>query len=172
MSRPLTATTVDTGAGPFTMVVSEDGVHAAGFTGDLAGLLSRLPALEQARGVRSVADAGEASGAVRRYLAGELDAVDAVPVVQVGGAFTTSAWRAMRAIPAGSTLTYTELAQRAGRADAVRAAGAACADNRVALFVPCHRVLRSGGTLGGFLWGLSAKQWLLTHEGALPPMLL
>lgn len=172
MSRALSVTTLDTGAGPFTMVTSDDGVHAAGFTGDAEVLLSRLPALEQARAVREVPDAGPATQAVRRYLAGELDAIDAVPVVQDGGAFTAAAWRAMRAVPAGGTLTYTELAERAGNVEAVRAAGAACADNRVALFVPCHRVLRSDGNLGGFLWGLPVKQWLLTHEGALPPMLL
>ncbi|HEX8972764.1 methylated-DNA--[protein]-cysteine S-methyltransferase [Oryzihumus sp.] len=172
MSRALAVTTLDTGAGPFTMAVSDDGVHAAGFTSDADGLLARLPALEQARVSGPVPEAGEATRAVRRYLAGELDAIDAVPVVQDGGAFITAAWRAMRSTPAGSTLTYTELAGQAGNVEAVRAAGAACADNRVALFVPCHRVLRSDGSLGGFLWGLPVKQWLLTHEGALPPMLL
>ena len=172
MNRALAVTTLATGAGPFTMVTSDDGVHAAGFTGDVELLLARLPALEQARAVREAPEAGEATRAVQRYLTGELDAIDAIPVVQDGGAFTAAAWRAMRAIPAGSTLTYTGLAGQAGNVEAVRAAGAACADNRVALFVPCHRVLRTDGNLGGFLWGLPVKQWLLVHEGALPPMLL
>ena len=76
---------------------------------------------------------------------------------------------AIAAIPYGRTRTYREVAQAAGRADAPRAAGAACASNALALFVPCHRVLRTGGALGGFGGGLERKQLLLEHEGALLP---
>jgi methylated-DNA-[protein]-cysteine S-methyltransferase len=70
----------------------------------------------------------------------------------------------MRAIAPGSTATYAELAAAAGSPTAVRAAGSACARNLVAPFVPCHRVLRSGGTLGGYYYGLDAKRVLLAHE--------
>jgi methylated-DNA-[protein]-cysteine S-methyltransferase len=88
-----------------------------------------------------------------------------VPVRQPGGAFQQAAWSAMREIPAGHTWSYSELATMAGRPDAVRAAGTACARNTVAPFVPCHRVLRSDGSLGGYAYGLDAKRWLLAHEG-------
>ena len=63
-------------------------------------------------------------------------------------------------------MTYSEFAALAGRPAAIRAAASACARNAAALFVPCHRVLRTGGALGGFRWGLDVKRWLLTHESA------
>lgn len=72
----------------------------------------------------------------------------------------------MERIPAGATCTYAELAARAGRPRAVRAAGQACARNPLPLFVPCHRVLGSGGVLGGFSGGLAWKVCLLERERA------
>ena len=69
-------------------------------------------------------------------------------------------------VPAGVTVTYTELARRAGHPTAARAAASACARNAPALFVPCHRVVRNDGTLGGFRWGLDVKRWLLAFEAA------
>jgi methylated-DNA-[protein]-cysteine S-methyltransferase len=76
--------------------------------------------------------------------------------------FLEQAWRVLREVR--EPITYTELAARAGRPAAVRAAAQACARNAAALFVPCHRVLRNDGTLGGFRWGLPVKRWLLNHE--------
>ena len=67
---------------------------------------------------------------------------------------------------AGEPVSYTELAARTGNPAANRAAAQACARNAAALFVPCHRVIRTDGTLGGFRWGLPAKRWLLDHEAA------
>jgi methylated-DNA-[protein]-cysteine S-methyltransferase len=78
--------------------------------------------------------------------------------------FLQAAWRAMERIPEGATCTYAELAARAGRPRAVRAAGQACARNPLPLFVPCHRVLGSGGALGGFSSGLPWKVYLLERE--------
>ena len=87
-------------------------------------------------------------------------------VEQPGGPFLTEIWRVMRQIPAGDTWSYSELATKAGRPAAVRAAGQGCALNRVAPFVPCHRVLRSDGSLGGYAYGLATKRALLDFEGA------
>jgi methylated-DNA-[protein]-cysteine S-methyltransferase len=70
----------------------------------------------------------------------------------------------MRRVPAGETISYTKLAAEAGNPKAVRAAGSACAQNLIAPIVPCHRVLRTDGSLGGYYYGLPAKQWLLAHE--------
>jgi methylated-DNA-[protein]-cysteine S-methyltransferase len=70
-------------------------------------------------------------------------------------------------VPAGRYTTYSELAAKAGRPRAARAAGNALHDNPVAIIVPCHRVLRGDGSLGGYAGGLPAKEWLLRHEGAL-----
>ncbi|NBO17252.1 MAG: MGMT family protein [Actinobacteria bacterium] len=73
----------------------------------------------------------------------------------------------MRKIPAGKTLSYAELAKRAGSADAIRAAGTACGNNLIAPIIPCHRIIKSGGALGNYGYGIKVKEWLLTHEGAL-----
>ena len=70
----------------------------------------------------------------------------------------------MRQVRPGSTVTYTELAGSAGNPRAARAAGAACAKNLVPLVVPCHRIVRSDGSLGGYYYGLAIKRWLLAHE--------
>jgi methylated-DNA-[protein]-cysteine S-methyltransferase len=95
------------------------------------------------------------------------------PVSRPGGwhiaSFVESAWDALRAVPAGCPVTYRELAVRCGRAGAARAAGSACQRNAAALFVPCHRVVRGDGGLGGFRWGLAVKRWLLDHEAASRP---
>ena len=159
--------TMATPAGPLTIVVGDAGaVRATGFTTDLDGLLRLVhPALvEQSR---PEADLGMVTAAVRSYLDGDLTALDAVPVEQrTGGAFMAHAWAVMREIKPGAPVTYTGFAAVAGRATAVRAAAAACARNPVALFVPCHRVLRTDGSLGGYRWGLPVKRWLLDHESS------
>jgi methylated-DNA-[protein]-cysteine S-methyltransferase len=80
------------------------------------------------------------------------------------------AWREMRAIKPGQPITYTEFAALSGRPRAVRAAAAACARNAAALFVPCHRVLRTDGGMGGYRWGTDLKKWLLGHERPLTEM--
>ncbi len=82
--------------------------------------------------------------------------------------FQRAIWRAMQRIPRGRTMTYAELARRAGRPRASRAAGGACGANPLPLFVPCHRVVATGGGLGGFSGGLPWKIHLLRVEGARP----
>ena len=81
-----------------------------------------------------------------------------------GTAFQHKVWRALRSIPAGQTRTYGELARSIGHPQAMRAVASACAANPVAVLVPCHRVLRSDGGLGGYRWGLERKQRLLQLE--------
>jgi methylated-DNA-[protein]-cysteine S-methyltransferase len=157
--------TMDTPLGPFTFVVSDSGaVRASGFTDDVPALLGLVHPLlvEEAR---PEPDVGAVGAAVRSYLDGELTALDDVRVEQrSGGEFMTYAWQVMRDIKPGAPVTYTQFAALAGRPPAIRAAAAACARNPAALFVPCHRVLRTDGSLGGYRWGLPVKSWLLAHE--------
>ncbi|MGV8967846.1 MAG: methylated-DNA--[protein]-cysteine S-methyltransferase [Cellulomonas sp.] len=174
-TQPLTATAVPTPAGPLAVVITpEDGVvRGAGFE-SVDHTIARLPAELRERGVHTLSLTVAAAdpyfaavvAAVQRYAEGDADALDAVPAEQPGAPFFQAVWTAMRAIPAGRTASYAELAAAAGRPAAVRAAGGACARNRLAPFVPCHRVLRTGGGLGGYLYGLATKRALLAHEGA------
>lgn len=154
------ATTLTTPIGDLALLVRDDALVAAGFT-DIDDQFARLRTDEA---LEKVADLGRFSAAVTAYFAGDLQAMDDLPVTQPGGAFRQAAWKVMREIPAGEVITYAELAARAGSPGAVRAAGSACAHNMVAPIVPCHRVVRSGGGLGGYYYGLGTKEWLLAHE--------
>ena len=157
--------TMDSPAGPFTVLAdASEAVLAAGWTADgdaLHALVHR-----NLRGeIRGRRDLGPITAAVRAYLDGDLDATAVVPVRQhTDGAFLTSAWKTLREVAPGAPVTYAEFAIRTGKPSAIRAAAQACARNAAALFVPCHRVIRSNGTLGGFRWGLDVKRWLLAHE--------
>jgi methylated-DNA-[protein]-cysteine S-methyltransferase len=158
--------TFDTPMGPFTAVVDADGaVLASGWTAELDDLLPLVhPTLRPTE--LHQGDLGGVGDAIVAYHRGELSAIDDVPVRQHSGAFLEHAWDVLRTVPAGAPVTYTEYAAKSGRPAAVRAAASACARNATALFVPCHRVLRTDGTLGGFRWGLGVKRALLDHEAA------
>jgi methylated-DNA-[protein]-cysteine S-methyltransferase len=148
--------TIKTPVGPFTIVARDETVLASGFTDDVDALLVRVPPDD--------ADLDGPVKAVRAYFDGDLTAIDGVAVAQRGGPFLSTAWAALRAVPAGAPVSYTALAAAAGRPAAVRAAAQACARNAAALFVPCHRVVRTDGTLGGYRWGLDVKRSLIAHE--------
>ena len=117
--------------------------------------------------VRTVKFISGITPVLRDYFDGDIDGLRAIKTSQPGGEFSQRAWKAMRGVRAGRTISYGELAVKAGSPRAVRAAGSACAKNAIALVVPCHRILASDGGLGGYAYGLKAKQWLLSHEGAL-----
>lgn len=112
---------------------------------------------------------GRVSRAIRdeldAYYAGDLAALDRIPVASGGTAFQRDVWTALRAIPAGTTLTYSGLARRIGRDAAVRAVGAANGANPIGVVVPCHRVIGADGSLTGYGGGMARKRWLLNHEG-------
>ncbi|MDZ4364628.1 methylated-DNA--[protein]-cysteine S-methyltransferase [Brevundimonas sp.] len=104
-------------------------------------------------------------GAVQAYFAGEVSALDALVVKTGGTAFQRAVWAALRAIPAGQTRSYGQLAAAIGAPRAVRAAGLANGQNPIAVIVPCHRVIGANGTLTGYAGGVERKRWLLRHEG-------
>lgn len=87
-----------------------------------------------------------------------------VPLDLEGTPFQQKVWKELARMPLGETATYTELAERVGRPDAVRAVAGAVAANHIAILMPCHRMVRKGGALGGFRWGPSRKQVLLDLE--------
>lgn len=161
------AATIPTPPGPFSTIADGDGaVLASGWTADAAGLVVLIaPRLRPAE-LRPRPDLGAVTRAVGAYLGGDLAAVDDVAVLAESGPFIEQAWKVLRAVAPGAPVTYGRLAALAGRPRAVRAAASACARNPAALFVPCHRVVGTGGVLGGFRWGTPVKRWLLDHEAA------
>jgi AraC family transcriptional regulator, regulatory protein of adaptative response / methylated-DNA-[protein]-cysteine methyltransferase len=101
--------------------------------------------------------------AIVRHLAGSNPRLD-LPTDVVATAFQRRVWEALRSIPLGATRTYSEVARSIGQPSAIRAVARACATNPAAIVVPCHRVVRTDGTLGGYRWGLERKQSLLERE--------
>lgn len=154
------ATTLHTPVGALALLVRDDALVAAGFT----SVNDQFGRLRTDAGLRLVDDLGPFSVALQAYFDGDVTAPDTLPVSQPGSGFRQAAWKVMRDVPAGETISYAELASRAGSPNAVRAAGSACATNMVAPIVPCHRIVRTGGSLGGYYYGLSTKEWLLAHE--------
>ncbi|MFJ4224377.1 methylated-DNA--[protein]-cysteine S-methyltransferase [Microbacterium sp. NPDC089695] len=155
--------TIDTPDGAFTMLVDErQRVLASGWTADAEAILGRLAVSNRPDAVRE--GESDAAAAVAAYYGGDLTAIDTVVVAQSGTSLQRAGWDALREIEPGTPLTYSSFAERLGNPRAVRAAASICARNAPALFVPCHRVLRSDGTLGGFAWGLDVKESLLARE--------
>ena len=105
--------------------------------------------------------------AMSAYFAGDIAAIDTLPVETSGTPFQRSVWQALRGIRSGTTISYAELARRIGSPRAVRAAGLANGQNPIGIVLPCHRVIGSNGTLTGYGGGLPRKKWLLEHEGVL-----
>lgn len=113
-------------------------------------------------------DAGALSGDLNQIIAFlDKGASDELIELDIGGtAFQQKVWRALCAIPAGQTRSYTELAQSLSVPRAVRAVGGACAANVLAIAIPCHRIVRSDGSISGYRWGVERKRALLAQEGA------
>ncbi len=158
-----TIQTIDTPDGAFTILVDErQRVLSSGWTADVNEILGRLRPAARPSDVRE--GETDAAAAAHAYYAGEVTAIDGVAVAQYGTEMQLAGWAALRRIAPGRPLTYSEFAAELGQPRAVRAAASICARNAPALFVPCHRVLRADGSLGGFAWGLDVKRGLLARE--------
>ncbi len=103
---------------------------------------------------------------VRAYLAGDVNALDEIPVDTGGTDFQREVWAALRCVASGTTISYAQLAEKVGRPKAWRAVGSANGRNPVALVLPCHRIIGGNGSLAGYAGGLERKRWLLAHERA------
>jgi methylated-DNA-[protein]-cysteine S-methyltransferase len=107
------------------------------------------------------------SDLISDYFDGDTSAINGIKVSQPGGTFSQSAWKSMRKVRPGKVISYAQLAENSGSPKAVRAAGSACAKNAIVLVVPCHRIVKTGGALGNYAYGINKKEWLLRHEGLL-----
>ena len=162
----LLTASMKTPVGSLQLVAHEHVLLAAGF-GPLRELVARLDKSDYDLGFQSVKSIPIISDLIDDYFGGDFSALNGIKVRQPGAEFSQAIWKAMRKIPAGRTMSYAELADRAGSSAAVRAAGSACARNLIAPIVPCHRVVKTGGELGNYAYGLHFKEELLRFEGAL-----
>lgn len=165
-STTVRTTSIETPTGPVRLAVAVDHTGERVVALAFADHFDRVAAKVRARFADAEWVEGEtaAAAAVRRYLDGELVAVDDIAVDATGTAFQQQVWDALRAIPAGETRSYAQIAAAVGSPGAVRAVGTANGANPVWLVVPCHRVVRSDGSVGGYGGGPDRKEWLLDHE--------
>ena len=156
----------DSALGAFLVAASERGVSAIQFGDDpdtmLRELQDRYPKLKLTAGDRDLAPA---IAEIADFIATPHREPDLVLDLH-GTAFQKKVWRALCDIPAGSTASYADIAKRIGRPKSARAVARACAANAIAVAVPCHRVVRSDGSLSGYRWGVARKRALLDREAA------
>ena len=162
----LLITTSKTPLGNLNLIADEHVLLGANLS-NISALKSGLDLSDQSREIKVVKSIPIISDLITDYFDGDISAINGISVRQPGATFSQAAWKAMRKVKAGVVITYADLADRAGSAAAVRAAGTACAKNAIMLVVPCHRIVKSGGALGNYAYGVNKKEWLLSHEGAL-----
>ena len=151
---------VATSLGAMLVAATEKGVCRLSFAEDERELARRFPNAELVEGGAAFEDLlGKVVSSVEQP--GDFAHI---PLDVKGTVFQEACWKALREIPPGETRTYAEIAAAAGNARAVRAAGRANARNNVAVLIPCHRVIRTGGDLGGYAYGLDIKRELLKRE--------
>jgi methylated-DNA-[protein]-cysteine S-methyltransferase len=156
---------VETPIGPMLLMVEDDVVIGLEFDDQPERYMKDLQHRFSDFVMRAKANPCGFSDHLRAYYAGDLSAVDDLPVKGAGTPFQERVWAELRRIKAGTTVSYGELAARLGDTRAVRAVGLANGRNPISVVVPCHRVIGSDGTLTGYGGGLPRKAWLLSHEG-------
>ncbi|HEX6455809.1 MAG TPA: methylated-DNA--[protein]-cysteine S-methyltransferase [Solirubrobacterales bacterium] len=161
-------TTADSPFGPLLLASTPRGLVRVGLPNqDPDELLVDLAERVSPRVLEAPGALDEARRELDLYFEGKLDRFDLPLDWQLSSGFRRRVLRAIDRIPYGQTRSYTEMARKAGNERAVRAAGTACGSNPIPLVVPCHRVLRTGGALGGYGGGLPMKRALLELEGVL-----
>lgn len=170
-ARAIVTTLIDTPLGPMLVGAIDEGICLAEFA-DRRMLPTQLETLRRRLGRPIVAGSHPHLDRLRigltEYFAGTRRAFD-LPLVAPGSAFQERTWSELRQLGAGVTVSYEELAKRVGRPGAQRAVGTANGANRIAVLIPCHRVVRKSGETGNYGGGRWRKEWLLAHEAALAP---
>jgi methylated-DNA-[protein]-cysteine S-methyltransferase len=150
---------------PLLLVTDDHGLLRALEFADLEPRMYRL--LREHYGTYELKQAAAPTSLIRSlesYFNGEMEALEDIQTATGGTSFQRDVWKALRAIPAGTTTSYGQLATNLGRTGSARAVGAANGANPIPIVVPCHRVIGANGTLTGFASGLPRKRWLLDHE--------
>ena len=148
-------------------LIADSGILiAAGFK-SLNSLQNRLSPNDKLRKIEPIERIPKISKLIENYFEGRLDGFNLIQVRQPGAQFSQKVWKVMQAIPVGMTISYAQLAKKAGSPAAFRAAGTACGNNLIAPIIPCHRIIKSDGTLGNYGYGVAIKEKLLRLEGAI-----
>lgn len=156
----------DTPIGPLTLAATPAGVVRIGF-GHEDGMLEELASQVSPRVVHLPNRLDDVRRQLDQYFAGKRRTFDVAIDRRLSHGYRRTVLEALTQVPYGETVSYKDLAERTGNPKASRAVGSAMATNPIPIVVPCHRVLRSGGALGGYGGGLDTKVWLLQLEGAL-----
>ena len=164
---PLRFARVATPIGPMVLYVHGERVCGLAFEDCAAGLKKTLVRRFGGEIVEEETDPTGVASRLHAYFCGDLGALDPVEIDPGGTEFEQRVWITLRLVPAGSTISYSRLAEAVARPSAARSVGSANARNPVAIIVPCHRVVGADGALTGYAGGLERKRWLLRHEGAL-----
>ena len=162
----LVSTVQKTPVGNIYLIADSGILIAAGFK-SLNSLQNRLSPNDKLRKIEPIEKIPKISKLIDNYFEGRLDALNLIQVRQPGAQFSQKVWKVMRAIPVGMTISYAQLAKKAGSPAAFRAAGTACGNNLIAPIIPCHRIIKSDGTLGNYGYGVAIKEILLRLEGAI-----
>jgi methylated-DNA-[protein]-cysteine S-methyltransferase len=162
----LVSTVQKTPVGNIYLIADSSIIIAAGFK-SLNSLQNRLSPSDKLRKIEPIEKIPKISKLIDNYFEGRLDALNLIQVRQPGAQFSQKVWKVMRAIPVGMTISYAQLAKKAGSPAAFRAAGTACGNNLIAPIIPCHRIIKSNGSLGNYGYGVAIKEKLLRLEGAI-----
>jgi len=162
----LVQSTFKTPVGTLYLVAREHLLLGAGFR-SFADIHQRMDDDEFTLGFKDVKKIPVISELISDYFDGDINALNGIQIRQPGSDFSQDVWKTLRKIPAGKMWSYGEVAKKIGSPAAVRAVGTACGKNLVAPIVPCHRVVKSGGALGQYGFGVHIKEALLRHENAL-----
>lgn len=158
---------IATPLGEFAVIADEAGrLHAAEWTDCFDRTERSLRILHGKAGyaLKNARNPSGLSAIFRAYFAGDLAAIDKVPIADLGTPFQRLMWRALRKVPAGRTMSYGVFARRIGKPAAIRAVGAANGANPICIVVPCHRLVGADGSLVKYGGGIERKRWLLAHE--------
>lgn len=154
-------TVAQTSLGPLLVAATDKGLCRVAFDEAADDLARRFPAADIVAGGSALADLAARVVAEVESPGRDTD----LPLDVQGTAFQEAVWQALRAIPPGETRSYAQLAAQVGKPGAVRAAGSACGANNVAVIIPCHRVQRTDGSMGGYAYGVDRKRVLRRREG-------
>lgn len=153
---------IETPLGTMYLAIADGALREAGFVETWA-----RPVLEpeqDSAGSGLSAEAERVRDAIAGYFEGDVEAIDGIEIDPQGTDFQVAVWHAIREVPAGQTVSYQDIARAVGKPSAYRAVGTATGRNPVGIAVPCHRIVRSDGGLGGYGGGLHRKEWFLEHE--------